>query len=750
MSWLTLHFSACLAVLSVTSANAQEKVYVAPDVSIYESAEQPFELPGSGDYIPAEEFRQYNFENINEILKRTPGVAAREEDGFGLFPNISIRGVDSLRSGKINLLEDGINIAPAPYTEPAAYFSPIAPKMSAIETISGMGAYRYGPHSTGGSLNYVTTPVTFGTNGYARASYGSFSDKSTHGYYNYGITGAFGSFAILGEMYYRENDGFRDFNKSPSGGGTGRGSFSTGYDSDDAGGLEQYSPMIKMLWQLPSLPVTFEVKANHVALDYNEGYVGLTTTDFNNDPYQRYVGSQLDQMNSNGYQYYAKMHVDFTKNIQNTTTAYYNQFTRDWYKIDQAGGKSLAVITSKAYNSAGTALSVLKGETAGTLRYKSNNRAYYAYGIQNETNTKFSHSAGASQMSHDLRFGFKVHKDKSERDQYYDTYTQAVGGGLSGGTHSFNETRNSTTFGTALYLEDRTRIGKFGINFGARAEAVEQGHRKNSSAKREEFTFAWAPGGSISYDYNDNFTYFFGVHKGFGMPGSSAATGSNLNPEKSLQKELGVRYKASNMQASLVGFHTKLDDMIVLANTNASVSGNPDNAGAVVSQGVEIQGSYVPEGWVEKGDLELYATATYTSATLDGDSTSTDDESAFFGGKDGAMMPYIPEYTLGLGATYSLDRWNFGVDSSYTPAMYATALNTATEVDNAGAANAQHGKTDDHFILNVSAAYQYNNSVSLSAGIKNALDVDYIVSRHPTGARSGTPLAAWLKVESTF
>jgi Fe(3+) dicitrate transport protein len=743
-----------MSIMIASSVKAQENVYVAPDVSIYESAEQPFELPGSGDYIPSEEFRKYNFENINEILKRTPGVYVREEGGFGLFPNISIRGVDSLRSGKINLLEDGINVAPAPYTEPAAYFSPIASKMHAIETISGMGAYRYGPHSTGGSLNYVTTPVTFGTNGYAKASYGSFSDKSTHGYYNYGLTGDFGSFAILGEMYYRENDGFRDFNKSPSGGGTGRGSFATGYDSDDAGGLEQFSPMIKMLWQLPSLPITFELKGNHVALDYNEGYAGLTTTDFNNDPYQRYVGSQLDSMNSNGYQYYAKMHVDFSANTQNTTTAYYNQFTRDWYKLDKVAGISMSKAVSKAYN--GTADSVLKGELAGTLKYKSNNRAYYAYGLQNETNTKFSHSfsnilgAGSSQMEHALRFGFKVHKDKSERDQYTDQYTQAVGGGLSGGTHAFNETRGSHTIGAAIYFEDRAKLGKLSINLGSRVEAMEQYHRKNSSTKREEFTFAWAPGGSVSYDYNENLSYFVGVYKGFGMPGSSSSTGSNLNPEKSLQKELGVRYKDSDMQASLVGFHTNLDDMIVLANTNATTSGDPDNAGSVVSMGVELQGSYIPKNWVEKGDLELYAMATYTDATLDGDSTSTDDESAFYGGKDGAMMPYIPEYTLGLGANYSLNKWDFGVDSTYTPAMYATALNTASEMDDAGAANAQHGKTDDHFIVNVSAAYQYNNSVSLSAGIKNALDIDYVASRHPTGARSGTPLAAWLRIESTF
>ena len=275
-------------------------------------------------------------------------------------------------------MEDGINIAPAPYSAPDAYYSPLAAKMSGIEILKGSSQFRFGPHTTGGAINYVTTPIDFGKRAFGSVSYGSYNDVSTHAYGNYGITGSFGAFAILGEAYWRDNDGFRDFNGPVD---------SKSYGSDDAG-LHQFAPMVKMLWQLPSLPITFELKGNHVALDYNEGYAGLTTTDFNNDPYQRYVGSQLDSMNSNGYQYYAKMHVDFSANTQNTTTAYYNQFTRDWYKLDKVAGISMSKAVSKAYN--GTADSVLKGELAGTLKYKSNNRAYYAYGLQNETNTKLN------------------------------------------------------------------------------------------------------------------------------------------------------------------------------------------------------------------------------------------------------------------------------------------------------------------------------------------------------------------------
>ena len=55
MPWLA--FGVCLFMYG--NAFTQENSYKVPDVNIYESPEQDFELPGSGDYIPAEEIREY-------------------------------------------------------------------------------------------------------------------------------------------------------------------------------------------------------------------------------------------------------------------------------------------------------------------------------------------------------------------------------------------------------------------------------------------------------------------------------------------------------------------------------------------------------------------------------------------------------------------------------------------------------------------------------------------------------------------
>ena len=133
-SWLML--PSLIAFVS-TPVFSQETVCSAPDVNIFDSPEQVFEIPGSGDYIGPEEIKKYNFNNINDILRNSTGIYSREETGKGIVPNISLRGTATLRSAQVNLLEDGINIAPAPYAAPDSYYAPITGKMHALEILRG-------------------------------------------------------------------------------------------------------------------------------------------------------------------------------------------------------------------------------------------------------------------------------------------------------------------------------------------------------------------------------------------------------------------------------------------------------------------------------------------------------------------------------------------------------------------------------------------------------------------------------------
>ena len=48
---------------------------------------------------------------MNNLLGQVPGVNVYQEDGFGLRPNISLRGTSPERSSKITIMEDGVLMA---------------------------------------------------------------------------------------------------------------------------------------------------------------------------------------------------------------------------------------------------------------------------------------------------------------------------------------------------------------------------------------------------------------------------------------------------------------------------------------------------------------------------------------------------------------------------------------------------------------------------------------------------------------
>ena len=81
-------------------------------------------IGGSVSFLDTEYLQQNNYGDIHRILARIPGVQVQDEDGFGLRPNIGLRGTGLDRSSKITVMEDGVLMAPAPYASPSAYYFP--------------------------------------------------------------------------------------------------------------------------------------------------------------------------------------------------------------------------------------------------------------------------------------------------------------------------------------------------------------------------------------------------------------------------------------------------------------------------------------------------------------------------------------------------------------------------------------------------------------------------------------------------
>ena len=147
MKRLTRRFelAACAGMMAlVGSAGAQNAVEslggldTLEGLTVIGSTEDVWTLPGSAAYVASEEFRDRNYTNLKQVLAKVPGVYVRDEDGFGNFPNVSLRGADGTRSEKVTVMEDGILSAPSPYAAPAAYYSPRIGRMAGLEVLKGI------------------------------------------------------------------------------------------------------------------------------------------------------------------------------------------------------------------------------------------------------------------------------------------------------------------------------------------------------------------------------------------------------------------------------------------------------------------------------------------------------------------------------------------------------------------------------------------------------------------------------------
>ena len=173
-------FAVCLVALNFVNGSViaeEEKTKELPNVTVIGSKEALSVLPAAGDYLDLNEIRFNSYDNAHQVLIKSPGVYIQEEGGYGLLPNISLRGVDTHRSQKITLMEDGVPAAPAPYSAPSAYYAPTMGRMSGLEILKGSSQVKYGPHTTGGAINYLSTPIPTTAQAYAKTLYGSYNDS---------------------------------------------------------------------------------------------------------------------------------------------------------------------------------------------------------------------------------------------------------------------------------------------------------------------------------------------------------------------------------------------------------------------------------------------------------------------------------------------------------------------------------------------------------------------------------------------
>lgn len=704
-------------------------------------------IPGSAQLVTKEDIRQQNYDDINRVLRKVPGVYVREEDGFGLFPSISLRGVDTTRSSKVTIMEDGIMMAPAPYTAPAAYYSPTAGRMSGLEVLKGSSQIKYGPHTTGGVINYLSTPIPTKEKAYLKSTFGSFNEQRTHAYVGNTFDTAIGSVGILLEGYRRQSDGFKRIDETAD------------FRNGDETGFDKTDTVVKLSWEPNSaMYQRLEFKYGTSELDANETYLGLTQADFNADPTRRYAASRFDNIKSEQEQVSLRWSISPSDNVDVITTLYQTDFKRNWYKLNKVDGDSL----SGVIETPGLAQNCMKGTAACDLRIKANNRSYKTQGIESVGYFRF----GSDNVQHEVMAGVRLHQDEITRFQWEDTYAQNADGAITSitpGTPGGAGDRFQKTEALALFIQDTIDIGALTITPGARYEMLDQisedpngtlqstGGTQNRNGENNFNVSAYGIG--AAYQFNDQWTGFGGLHTGFSTP-SPRSTRSGLDPETSTSFEIGARYTNASQafSAESTFFYTAFEDLIVTDNVGGTGNGEDGNFGEVDTLGLEFALQYdagLANNWSISNPS--YVSFTYTNAEQKSDTVSDDAESIFSFGKAGNALPYIPEFTLSLGTGVETKKWGAFISGNYVSDTYTSANNVDGQVfvDPGGneIRDARYGKTDSYFTADISAFYRINDTVKLFGGVQNLFDETYVVSRQPHGARGGLPQFVYAGIE---
>jgi Fe(3+) dicitrate transport protein len=711
------------AVAGVAQASQQKAAEASMEhVYIIGSKDVAKTLPGSAFVIDEAELEKFEYSDIHRILRQVPGVYVAQEDGYGLRPNIGIRGAGGHRAEKITLMEDGVLIAPAPYSGPAAYYFPTTGRMSGIEVLKGPESIEYGPYTVGGAVNLISTPIPKEAAGMVQVEVGEDGEDRIHAWYGDSAE----NFGWLLETHQQNADGFKDIDRSSRNAGIDKEDYMAKFRINTDGDARYYNQL--------------DLKLQYSTEVSNMSYLGLTDADFKADPNRRYGLSELDQMDNEHKAVTLSHYIAFSDNVSLSTTAYYNEFERDWFKLD---GGSAYIDAANAGDA--TAQGILDGsiDVAG-LGIKHNAREYESYGVQTELEWRFN-LAG---MAHKLDVGARWHEDEVDRYQPTEIYDQVNGSLVYQGVNLPSASNNRVQEGEALsfFIMDHIEVTeKLDVTAAIRYEDIETTETRYSDlqarnvvdSKKSNSTDEVILGLGATYQINDQWSILAGVHEGF-APADGGA--ENLDPEESVNWEAGLRYSNDALFVEMIGFLSDFSSFV--QNCTVAAPCGTQDFGSVKGGEAEIQGIEFLVNYDfaagESYSIPVSFTYTYTDAEITKGSADGD----FL---KGDVIQEVPENQWAASIGYvAASGWDAYLNASYTD---------STCIDNTcGRAGVDDTllETDDLLVFDLSASYPLNDAARVYVKVDNVFDEQEMVSRLPDGARANKPRTAYVGVKVNF
>lgn len=682
--------------------------------------------PGARAEIGKEELEKDEHDDLHKVLGRTAGVYVRDEDGFGLRPNIGMRGAAADRSAKITIMEDGVLSGPAPYTAPAAYYVPLVTRMSRIEVTKGPSAIRFGPATVGGAIDMRSEPMPGERSAYVDVAGGT---------YRYGKLHARAAergerWGLMAEYVRLQTTGFKQLDNNGD----------TGFDKND----------ISLTGRVTS-PITDEVfhrldlRVGYGDETSNETYTGLTDLDFAANPQRRYLGSQLDQMTWDRLELRASHRVELDTRTRIDTVGYRHRFQRAWGKVDGFVGQRdlYGLIANPERGANSIYYQVLTGmaDTSAPeeeLIRGTNDRAFTSQGVQSQLQLE----RDTGPVAHHVDAGVRIHFDRADRARYEDAYAM-IGGQLVRSERPRATVLDSRaeTLALAVHAQDKLVWKRLELTAGLRYELLDFRFFDRLTENYVEGTYGvLIPGGGLAVRLTDELSLLAGVHRGFTPAAPSAV--ADTRPESSVNYEAGARFRNERLTLDAIGFvsnYSNLKGSCTLASgCTEAMEGEQYDGGRVHVFGGELQGaSEIPLA----KRLVLPLQLAYTFTRTEFQSAFASDFAGWGDVAVGDELPYLPRHQLSATAGVKHPRGQLDVTAQYR----SGALDIAGRLD-----DPEDPRVGSLLTFALTAHANIREWAELYATCSNLLDEQVVISRRPYGARPNPPRMVTVGYKARF
>ncbi len=625
---------------------------------------------------------------MRQVLAKVPGIQVWESDPSGIQIGIAARGLSPNRSWEFNIRQNGYDIAADPFGYPEAYYNPQLQAVQRIEVVRGQGSLQYGPQF-GGLVNYILR------NGSDVNNKIEFETQQT-----VGSNAMFNSFNAIGGKtkkwhYYsffdhRNGDGWRSNSR---------------YYTNAAYGTATY-----LLSQ--KVKLTAEVMHSHIR---SQQPGGLTDVQLEQDPQQSFRSRNWFD-------------------ISWTTPA----FILNYQLSNKTRWNTKLFATIGNRNSVGFLQTITVKDSINLATGQYNSRTLQADRYRNlGLESRFLTDYSLAGMKNTLSAGLRLYTGT--------TFRQADGKGTTGSDYDMTVTGNYprdiefASANAAIFAENIFRItDKLLIIPGIRFEWLKgtasgrNGYASNGSeillqdiTRSRSFVLA-----GIGTEYHiantELYANFSQAYRpiqfaNLQAPPTTDVVDQELKDSRGYNIDLGYRGKVKNyLQFDVSVFYLQYNNRI----GTVTVAGTPSyrlitNVGNSTSKGFEGYAEFNPwRAFVKntKGDIILFGSYGYTDAKY-----STEHKDAATKGK---RVENAPMNIFRGGITTGYKSFMFTAQLSYVDDAYSDANNTETP-----SANGNNGLIPSYTIIDLTAVYKINKSLTLKAGVNNLADTNYFTRR---------------------